>query len=114
MYTIVYTIAREFNQYTIEEREQYLKYIEKMCNIEINKEKNISNQLWLLLDRVAGIYGGEECTEVTYLPTNICYNKDFKFKRNGLREQKDCHLRRFQFLCQLGMMKYLSSNMVII
>ena len=66
MYTIVYTIAREFNQYTIEEREQYLKYIEKMCNIEINKEKNISNQLWLLLDRVAGIYGGEECTEVTY------------------------------------------------
>ena len=114
IYTVVYSTAREFNQYTIEERERYLNLIEEMCNTNIDRNENIQNQLWLLLDKVAGIFNKDECEYLvvrilckrckavlqflivivvqcvqcsgcslynTYLPTNICYNPELKYKK---------------------------------
>lgn len=78
-----------------------------MCNTKIDREGNIPNQLWLLLDKVAGIFGEDECEYLTYLPTNICYDAELKYKKNGLKVQRDFHLSIYQFLCLMVMMSFL-------
>ena len=84
LYTIIYSTAREYYQYSKEELEEYLKRIEEMCN----REGNIPNQLWLLLDKVAGIFGEDECEYLTYLPTNICYDAELKYKKEWFKSAK--------------------------
>ena len=88
LYTIIYSTAREYYQYTKEELEEYLKRIEEMCNTKIDREGNIPNQLWLLLDKVAGIFGEDECEYLTYLPTNICYDAELKYKKGWFKSAK--------------------------
>ena len=88
LYTIIYSTAREYYQYTKEELEEYLKRIEEMCNTKIDREGNIPNQLWLLLDKVAGIFGEDECEYLTYLPTNICYDAELKYKKEWFKSAK--------------------------
>ena len=86
--TIIYSTAREYYQYSKEELEEYLKRIEEMCNTKIDREGNIPNQLWLLLDKVAGIFGEDECEYLTYLPTNICYDAELKYKKEWFKSAK--------------------------
>ena len=88
LYTIIYSTAREYYQYSKEELEEYLKRIEEMCNTKIDREGNIPNQLWLLLDKVAGIFGEDECEYLTYLPTNICYDAELKYKKEWFKSAK--------------------------
>ena len=59
-----------------------------MCNTKIDREGNIPNQLWLLLDKVAGIFGEDECEYLTYLPTNICYDAELKYKKGWFKSAK--------------------------
>lgn len=63
------------------EAEGYLCQIEELCRTRINRDGTQKNQLWLLLDKVAGLWAEEECDEVTYFPTNICHRPNFYLKK---------------------------------
>ncbi len=88
MCMIVYTVAKDYNVYNEEEREEYIKQVENLCKIHIVRNGSEQNQLWLLFDKVAGMYKETECKELTYLPTNICYNKDYKFEKEWFSDVK--------------------------
>lgn len=78
LYTAVYSAAKNYNEYKENgEIESYLEQIESLCQIQITRGINEQNQLWLLLDRIAGLFDEDECDMITYFPTNICYRPEF-------------------------------------
>lgn len=78
LYTVVYSAAKNYKTYTENgEIEGYLEQIESLCQTQITRGVNEENQLWLLLDRIAGLFHEEECDQLTYFPTNICYQPEY-------------------------------------
>lgn len=78
LYTVVYSAARNYKTYTENgEIEGYLEQIESLCQTKITRGVNEENQLWLLLDRIAGLFHEDECDQLTYFPTNICYQPEY-------------------------------------
>lgn len=53
--------------------EEKLVYIEKSCNVNLNRDKDISHQLWRLLDALCCLYQEDECDEVTNYPFLVEY-----------------------------------------
>ena len=60
-----------------EEIEKYIEEIEQMCAIKINREKNIAQQLNILMERLCSLYTEEEAKEIAVLPMWL---KDGKYK----------------------------------
>lgn len=78
LYTIVYSAAKNYRTYMeTGELEGYLEQIESLCQVKIVRGKNEENQLWLLLDKIAGLFHEDECDRLTYFPTNICYRPEY-------------------------------------
>lgn len=78
LYTAVYSAAKNYREYAENgEIEGYLEQIEALCQTEIIRGVNEENQLWLLLDRIAGLFDESECDKLTYFPTNICYCPEY-------------------------------------
>lgn len=78
LYTAVYSAAKNYGEYAENgEIEGYLEQIEALCQTKIIRGVNEENQLWLLLDRIAGLFDESECDKLTYFPTNICYHPEF-------------------------------------
>ncbi|MGN0161825.1 MAG: phosphorylcholine transferase LicD [Lachnospiraceae bacterium] len=82
LYTIVYSAAIGFNEFKAKgEAEYYLQKVEELSNVTIIRNGNERNQLWLLLDQIAGMFGEEESDLLTYFPTNICYRPEYYMKK---------------------------------
>lgn len=82
LYTVVYSAAKGYNDYKNSgEIEQYLQQIEQMCQTQILRNGNERNQLWLLVDQIAGLFREEECDKLTYFPTNICYRPHYYIQK---------------------------------
>ncbi len=78
LYTVVYSAAKNYNTYTKSgEIESYLQQIESLCQTKIIRGNNEENQLWLLLDKIAGLFNEDECDKLTFFPTNICYRPEY-------------------------------------
>lgn len=78
LYTVVYSAAKNYTIYAENgEIEQYLEQIESLCQTNITRGVNEENQLWLLLDKIAGLFQEDECDRLTYFPTNICYRPEY-------------------------------------
>jgi lipopolysaccharide cholinephosphotransferase len=78
LYTVVYSAAKNYATYAQNgELERYLQQIEDTCRTKIIRGRNEENQLWLLLDKIAGLFNEEECDRLTYFPTNICYRPEY-------------------------------------
>lgn len=78
LYTVVYSVARNYSAYAQSgELEGYLKQVEALCNTKITRGINEENQLWLLLDKIAGLFNEDECDRLTYFPTNICHRPEY-------------------------------------
>jgi lipopolysaccharide cholinephosphotransferase len=78
LYNIVYSVAKDYRKYAqTGELEGYLEQVESLCHTKIIRDTNEENQLWLLLDKIAGLFQEEECDRLTYFPTNICYRPEY-------------------------------------
>jgi lipopolysaccharide cholinephosphotransferase len=78
LYTVVYSAAKNYGTYKKNGGlEGYLEQVEDLCRTKIIRGVNEENQLWLLLDKIAGLFHEEECDRLTYFPTNICYRPEY-------------------------------------
>lgn len=68
MFGIVWSVARAFNEH-LESGElyRYVEEIEKMCGVTLHDDGTLRQQIYLLADRIAGMYGEEECRECTIM-----------------------------------------------
>lgn len=63
---------------SMEEKMEFVKQIEKLCNVKINPEASIAQQLLILSDRICAMYWDDEPDEVSLLP-DLVNNREFRF-----------------------------------
>ncbi|MCI9081050.1 MAG: LicD family protein [Lachnospiraceae bacterium] len=83
MYNIVFGTAKCFNEYKASgELYQFLPQIEQFCGVTLRDDDTLQRQLYLLADRIAGLYQEEECAELTMVTGRMNRgNKNFKFDK---------------------------------
>lgn len=68
MFGIVWSVARAYEEYLKNgELYHYVEQIEKMCGVTLHDDGTLRQQIFLLSDRIAGMYGEEECRECTIM-----------------------------------------------
>lgn len=65
----VASYAYEYNGQTDEEKEQLLKNVEDLCNVDLDRNGNVREQLARLYDKVISIYQDEMTTPYTVMTT---------------------------------------------
>lgn len=83
LYNIVYDAAyRYLKLEKSKEIEIYLPKIEELCGITFDLSKPLRKQLWILSDKICGLYNEEESDLLTWFPRTIRINKHYSYHKN--------------------------------
>lgn len=70
---------------TLEEREEYLRQVEMLTGVNIDRDKPIKIALLSLVEKLMGIYGPDDADEVTGI-WRIIYQEDFHFPKEWFED----------------------------
>ena len=79
-----YGVVWKIKQGKTDEVEQPLQEIEEMCNVTIDRDGNIVNQLILLMDKLSSLYSKEEADELALLMFRPDAEKKYTYKKEWL------------------------------
>jgi lipopolysaccharide cholinephosphotransferase len=87
LYSAVYDLAQNYKKYEQEKTAaHYLEQIEELCRVSIQRDGTEHRQLWQLADKIAGMFREDESDDLTWMPQVICYQPDYKFKKEWYQD----------------------------
>lgn len=87
LYSMVFDFAQQYEKYKSEGlADGYIAQIEDILRCKIERNGREANQLWMLLDKVGGLFDESECDRITCLQSNICYNENYYYKKEWFAE----------------------------
>lgn len=91
MYGIVFGVAQRYEEYRASgELYRFLPQIEELSGITLNDDGTLRRQLFLLADKIAGLYHEEECAELTLITSRLNRgNRAFKFPKEWFGKTVD-------------------------
>lgn len=83
MYNIVFGTARSYEAYKASgELYEFIPQIEELCGVALKDDGSLRRQLYLLADRIAGLYQEDECAELTQINSRMDRgDRAFKFAK---------------------------------
>jgi lipopolysaccharide cholinephosphotransferase len=90
LYSAVYDLAQKYAKYEQEgTAEHYMKQVEELCQVEILRDGTEHRQIWRLADKIAGMFREDESDYLTYLSRVVCYQPDYKLKKEWYHEAEE-------------------------
>lgn len=72
-------LARCIDEVDDKEKEEYIRQVESLCNVQIDRKKSLKQQFYMLADQVCAMYDGTESEYLTLMPLRT--KSDYKIPK---------------------------------
>ncbi|MBR5509704.1 MAG: LicD family protein [Lachnospiraceae bacterium] len=79
------TVASNLGQFSSEELEEHLRQIEEACDVRIDRQGHLKNQLFIQIERTMAIYNGYDAVDIALIPEWLEHGNN-RFKKEWYRE----------------------------
>lgn len=82
LYNAVYDLAQRYDELLVsKEADLLVAQIEELCNIQLQKDHSIKEELWKLSDQIASLINEEESDDLALFPRIVCGYESYRLKK---------------------------------